>query len=112
MHSACSMILRGATAEGFGKHHGGGDWTNHTLPHLGQSPLMTKSASSLASIPAALSPLRRLEARVGCCGSLGLRFSLFFVGGGLYAHGMCLMLREEPSLNGEFVATRRNLLQL
>ena len=52
-----------------------------TLPHLGQSPLMTNSASSLASSPAARSPFRRLDARVGCRGSLGLRFSLFFAGG-------------------------------
>ena len=52
-----------------------------TLPHLAQSPLMTKSASSLASLSAAPPPLKRLAARVRCLGPLGLSFSLFFAGG-------------------------------
>ena len=70
-----------------------GEGVKYTLPHLGQSPLMTNNASSLASSPAALSPFRRLDARVGRCGSLGLRFSLFCVGG-LQAQGMRLMMLE------------------
>ncbi len=66
-----------------------------TLPHLGQSPLMTKSASSLASSSAAPSPLRRPEARVGCLRSLRFRFSLFFAGG-LYGQTMQLMIACQP----------------
>ena len=45
---------------------------------------MTKSASSLASSSFAVSPLRRLDARVGCWGSRGFFSCLFFFGLGLH----------------------------
>ena len=54
-----------------------------TLPHLGQSPLMVNSASSLTSSCAAASPFKRLEARAGCDRSLEALFTLF-CGGGLW----------------------------
>ena len=75
-----------------------------TLPHLGQSPLMTKSASSLASSSPAPSPLKRLDARVGSFLSFGLRFSLFLAGG-LHAQIMQLMIwgkSPEPSQVWEY----------
>lgn len=97
--------------EGVTDNHGGENWADHTLPHLGQSPLMTNSASSLASSPAAPSPFKRLEARVGCWGSLGLRCSRFLVGG-LYAHGMRLMIHEKASPTCDFGTTWRTLLDL
>lgn len=55
--------------------------SGYTLPQRGQLPLMTNRASSLAWPFAAFSPLRRLEARVGCWGSFGSRFTLFFGSG-------------------------------
>jgi len=59
----------------------GAMWQQRTLPHLGQSPLMTKIASSLASSSAAVSPLKRLDALVGFRGSRNFLFSFFFGGG-------------------------------
>ena len=57
-------------------------WRQSTLPHLGQSPLMVNSASSLPSSCAAASPFKRPEARMGRERSLETLFALF-CGGGL-----------------------------
>ena len=57
-------------------------WRQSTLPHLGQSPLMVNSASSLTSSRVASSPFKRLDARVGCERSLEA-FLTLFCGGGL-----------------------------